>query len=32
MMIDTNKDFKHFIRLCGMKHVRTSPYYPQSNG
>ena len=26
------KDFKHFIRLCGMKHVRTSPYYPQSNG
>ena len=22
----------HFIRLCGMKHVRTSPYYPQSNG
>ena len=26
------KDFKHFIRLCGMKHVRTSPYDPQSNG
>jgi len=26
------KDFKHFVRLCGMKHVRTSPYYPQSNG
>ena len=26
------RDFKHFIRLCGMKHVRTSPYYPQSNG
>ena len=26
------KDFKEFIRLCGMKHVRTSPYYPQSNG
>jgi transposase InsO family protein len=26
------KDFKHFIRLCGMTHVRTSPYYPQSNG
>jgi len=25
-------DFKHFVRLCGMKHVRTSPYYPQSNG
>jgi putative transposase len=21
-----------FIRLCGMTHVRTSPYYPQSNG
>jgi putative transposase len=26
------KDFKRFIRLSGMTHVRTSPYYPQSNG
>lgn len=26
------RDFKDFIRLCGMTHVRTSPYYPQSNG
>ena len=26
------KDFKDFIRLSGMTHVRTSPYYPQSNG
>jgi len=26
------KDFKEFIRLLGMTHVRTSPYYPQSNG
>ena|SRR5947209_7439354 len=26
------KDFKLFVRLCGMTHVRTSPYYPQSNG
>jgi transposase InsO family protein len=26
------KDFKQFIRMCGMTHVRTSPYYPQSNG
>jgi transposase InsO family protein len=26
------KDFKSFIRLSGMTHVRTSPYYPQSNG
>jgi transposase InsO family protein len=26
------KDFKEFIRLCGLTHVRTSPYYPQSNG
>ena len=26
------KDFKTFIRLCGMPHVRTSPFYPQSNG
>lgn len=26
------KDFKEFIRTCGMTHVKTSPYYPQSNG
>jgi transposase InsO family protein len=26
------KEFKAFIRLCGMTHVRTSPYDPQSNG
>ena len=26
------KDFKEFIRVTGMTHVRTSPYYPQSNG
>jgi transposase InsO family protein len=26
------RDFKSFIRICGMTHVRTSPYYPQSNG
>jgi putative transposase len=26
------RDFVTFIRLCGMTHVRTSPYYPQSNG
>ena len=26
------KDFKEFIRLTGITHVRTSPYYPQSNG
>ena len=25
-------DFKQFIRLAGMTHVRTSPFYPQSNG
>ena len=25
-------DFKQFIRVSGMSHVRTSPYYPQSNG
>jgi hypothetical protein len=24
--------FKEFIRVSGMTHVRTSPYYPQSNG
>lgn len=26
------RDFKEFIRQAGMQHVRTSPYYPQSNG
>jgi len=26
------RDFKEFIRLSGMTHGRTSPYYPQSNG
>ena len=26
------KDFKEFVRIAGMTHVRTSPYYPQSNG
>jgi len=26
------RDFKEFIALSGMTHVRTSPYYPQSNG
>ena len=25
-------DFRKFIRLSGMTHVKTSPYYPQSNG
>jgi transposase InsO family protein len=27
-----SRDFKDYLRLCGMKHVRCSPYYPQSNG
>jgi transposase InsO family protein len=26
------RDFKEFIRLVGITHVRTSLYYPQSNG
>lgn len=26
------RDFKEYVRLCGMSHVRTSPFYPQSNG
>jgi transposase InsO family protein len=26
------RDFKEFIRISGMTHVRTSRYYPQSNG
>jgi len=27
-----SKDFKEFVRISGMTHVRISPYYPQSNG
>ena len=27
-----SKGFKEFIRITGLKHIRTSPYYPQSNG
>lgn len=26
------RDFKSFIRIQGLTHVRTRPYYPQSNG
>jgi transposase InsO family protein len=26
------RDFKEFIRIAGLTHVKTSPYYPQSNG
>jgi putative transposase len=26
------RDFKELLRVAGMDHVRTSPYYPQSNG
>ncbi len=26
------KDFKVFVRVAGLTHVRISPYYPQSNG
>ena len=26
------RSFKEYIRICGMTHVRTSPFYPQSNG
>lgn len=26
------RDFKTFVREVGLEHVRTSPYYPQSNG
>jgi len=25
-------EFKQYVRICGMTHVRRSPYYPQSNG
>lgn len=27
-----SREFREFIRISGMTHVRTSPYYPQSNG
>jgi len=27
-----SRDFRDFIRISGMTHVRTSPFYPQSNG
>lgn len=27
-----SRDFKAYIRITGMTHVRTAPYYPQSNG
>ncbi len=26
------REFKAYIRIMGMTHVRTAPYYPQSNG
>ena len=26
------REFKEFVRVMGMTHVRTSPFYPQSNG
>jgi hypothetical protein len=25
-------DFRHFVKICGMTHVRTSPFYSHSNG
>ncbi len=28
----TAKDFKVFLRVFGLSHARTKPYYPQSNG
>ena len=30
--LPATSDFKEFIRISGMTHVRTSPNYPQSNG
>lgn len=27
-----SKEFKQFIKISGMTHVKTSPFYPQSNG
>lgn len=27
-----SRDFQEFLRISGMSHVTTSPYYPQSNG
>ena len=28
----TSRDFRQFMRLVGLTHTTTSPYYPQSNG
>ena len=30
--VDIVRHLNAFIRQCGMTHVKTSPYYPQSNG
>ncbi len=27
-----SREFKRYIRICGMTYVRTSPCYPQKNG
>jgi transposase-like protein len=27
-----SRDFREFVRISGMTHVKTSPYYPRSNG
>lgn len=27
-----SKDFKEYVRIASMTHVKTSPFYPQSNG
>jgi putative transposase len=26
------KEFKEYLRFCGLRHIQTSPHYPQSNG
>ncbi len=30
IILECAKDFKEFIRVSGMTHLRISPYYPQS--
>ena len=28
----TSDEFKEFMNTCGIFHIKTAPYYPQTNG